>query len=835
MMKKLFAMLLALCLVVSLVPMSALAEGADGEKKIQLGTTAIKDPVAIQNESGTYYDPASYVYFGRNSDTPIKWRVLDADQNNAGSDGMFLLSEYLLANGIQFEDVPIIDDGDGQTKPDDWQHSAAQQWCKGRLNAYFTGAEQEGMLGVTKDDPAVDALLKPGIQWGASKLINEKLFFLSAHELANYVGSYPNAPGFKAYPDATTESSAGSWWLRSPNNKKSHGTNGYAGIVYNDGKVYINPVEYEENARPALNIDLDSVLFTSAAVGGKISATGSISKISTTTTNEWKFTLLDTAENSLRKNFSISESSVTAKAGATIELTYSGAAVGDNEYISVILADTNGAQYYGRILKPESASGKVSMVVPADLAEGTYTLNVFSEQYNGGEKDDTKRTDYASSFKAVTLTVDNRAPALYDGSAERTSAETATIKFTSSEAGTYYYAVVESGASAPDIVTTGAGSACMAGENTLSLTALSDANAKDVYIVAKDAAGNVSETLKIPIPSMKYTVTVSANPTEGGTVNGGGTYEKDATVTVTANANSVYQFVSWTENDKVVSSEASYTFAAEEHRELVAVFKLGTYTITFNTDGGSTVDPISLDYGAAVTAPANPTKTGYTFAGWDKEIPATMPAENVTITAQWTINQYTITFDLAGGAFADGVSKTITQDYGTTLTAPANPTRDGWTFLGWNVAVPTTMPAENLTITAQWSILPVIVSPTADQTITVYEGEQATMPTIVAENAVSYQWQINYNDGVGWHDETGENGTSYTTSPTKLSNNGYRYKCIITGENGKKVESPIFTLEVLEKIDLPQTGDNSQIGLWLIMCFISMAGILLLRKKPSSR
>ena len=68
------------------------------------------------------------------------------------------------------------------------------------------------------------------------------------------------------------------------------------------------------------------------------------------------------------------------------------------------------AQYYGRVAQPTEASGQIQIKIPASLADGTYTLNVFSEQYNGGENDDTKLTDYASAFEAVTLTVDTTAP-----------------------------------------------------------------------------------------------------------------------------------------------------------------------------------------------------------------------------------------------------------------------------------------------------------------------------------------------------------------------------------------------------------------------------------------
>lgn len=101
----------------------------------------------------------------------------------------------------------------------------------------------------------------------------------------------------------------------------------------------------------------------------------------------------------------------------------------------------------------------------------------------------------------------------------------------------------------------------------------------------------------------------------------------------------------------------------------------------------------------AITAPADPTREGYTFISWDKAIPATMPAENMTLTAQWRINQYTITFDTDGGS----AIAPITQDYGTAITAPAAPTKTGYTFAGWDRAIPATMPAEDLTLTAHWA------------------------------------------------------------------------------------------------------------------------------------
>ena len=131
---------------------------------------------------------------------------------------------------------------------------------------------------------------------------------------------------------------------------------------------------------------------------------------------------------------------------------------------------------------------------------------------------------------------------------------------------------------------------------------------------------------------------------------------------------------------------------------LYAKWAANTYTITFDTAGGSEIAPITQDYGTVITAPEAPTREGYTFIGWDKEIPTTMPAENMTVTAQWKINRYTITFDTNGGSEI----APITQDYGTAITAPADPTREGYTFIGWDKEIPATMPAENITLKAKW-------------------------------------------------------------------------------------------------------------------------------------
>jgi|GEM_PF-1101114 len=159
-----------------------------------------------------------------------------------------------------------------------------------------------------------------------------------------------------------------------------------------------------------------------------------------------------------------------------------------------------------------------------------------------------------------------------------------------------------------------------------------------------------------------------------------------------------YVFKGWVdENGNAIAADAKVDFTVTKH--LYSTWEIGKYTITFDTDGGSAVSTITGNYGSAVTAPANPTKEGHTFAGWDREIPSTIPAENITIKAKWNVNQYTITFDTDGGSAVNP----ITQDFGTTVTAPTAPTKEGYTFAGWE-NLPATMPSSNITVKAKWTV-----------------------------------------------------------------------------------------------------------------------------------
>ncbi len=129
---------------------------------------------------------------------------------------------------------------------------------------------------------------------------------------------------------------------------------------------------------------------------------------------------------------------------------------------------------------------------------------------------------------------------------------------------------------------------------------------------------------------------------------------------------------------------------------VTAQYSINTYTVTFKDWNGTVLKTQQVQYGGAATAPANPTRTGYTFTGWDKAF--TNVTANLVVTAQYSINSYTVTFKDWNGT----VLKTQQVQYGGAATAPANPTRAGYTFTGWDKAF--TNVTANLVVTAQYSI-----------------------------------------------------------------------------------------------------------------------------------
>ena len=218
------------------------------------------------------------------------------------------------------------------------------------------------------------------------------------------------------------------------------------------------------------------------------------------------------------------------------------------------------------------------------------------------------------------------------------------------------------------------------------------------YAPGASVPADVTE-LTVQWTAPTYTVTLNAGD---GTINSGDvtsyTYGVGATLPTDVTRTG-YTFKGWYDNENLTGSPVTAIGDTETgNKEYWAKWEINQYTVTVKPENGKADITITQDYGTAITAPADPTREGYQFNGWDKAFPTTMPAENLTITAKWKVNSYTITFDTTGGSEI----APITQDYGTAIVAPADPTREGYTFIGWDMEIPTTMPAENITLKARW-------------------------------------------------------------------------------------------------------------------------------------
>ncbi len=335
------------------------------QKTIQNGTDALNKTVNTAS--------APTVYFGQNQENkPAAWRVIGYDGNGvaaaAGKTTLFAADNMGLT---KIGSNAAYADSDLKVAID-------------ALAGKLTAAEMSAVEKRTLESGSYDRENTDCVDGSA---VNDAVFWPLSSKEANAVKSDLRVAD-PEHPDWASSF----WWLRSP----SELPNAAAYVDGNGNIQYHGMYDFrsEYGVRPAFNLNSDSVLFASAAVGGK--PDGGLTAVSEYSGNEWKLTLLDSS-----RSFAVTGKTADAAPGDTVTLNYKGATTGINEYISAIIADSSGARYYGRVAQPTAESGTVEIKIPSDLVPGSYTLKVFNEQYNGDYN-----TDYASNFTDIALTVE---------------------------------------------------------------------------------------------------------------------------------------------------------------------------------------------------------------------------------------------------------------------------------------------------------------------------------------------------------------------------------------------------------------------------------------------
>lgn len=404
--------LLAVCLVMAMLPTAALA--ADTGKAIQLVTNDGAGNIGGGQADNVYF--GNYYQSDDSTNEPVKWRVL-ANANGQ----LFLLSDQNL-DVFQYHT---------ENESVTWERSTMRSWLNGYgassntggssgidytgdnfLDAAFSDKEQAAIAetAVVNDDNKDENY---GTNGDGGNDTTDRIFLLSIAEADNrsYFPKLSNsrfsantayvADGGKLGSYMYEGGETDRWWLRSPGSNNTMA----AGIDEEGVELYEgNPVNNKSFAvRPAFNLDLDDVLFTSAAEGSK-SASGmdsGLTAVQNYSGNDWKLTLKD----STRSSFAISNAKWS---GNTLTFSYSGAQTGTNEYLSAVILENGAITYYGRILQLTSASGTASLSLPSGVTlSDTTKLYVFNEQFNGN-----KRTDYASALSPIPAPAAEQPPVI---------------------------------------------------------------------------------------------------------------------------------------------------------------------------------------------------------------------------------------------------------------------------------------------------------------------------------------------------------------------------------------------------------------------------------------
>ena len=383
--KSISSMILSILMLLSVIPLHSSTIYAESTKKtVMNGTENIS-----KNDS---------IWFGiRGKDltdagSEIQWRVLDTN-TNIGEDRLFLLSEKLIGA------TPFHNPSFPTPPSRRWQGSDAQKWCKDfsgeNGNEDFkslTAQELAAIKPTTESNPkdiAPDAPLHPVKEYA---LNGDKVFFLSVGEAETY---------FQTDDERIADDGKNpeKWWLRSPYKTLPIRVM----IVKENGGIYRAKMREELSVRPAFNLDITKVLFTSPAVGGKQSnAVGkdALKVVEDTNTTEWKLTLKDDS----RKEFKLDTDNgkkVTI-AGNTLTIPYKDATTGTNEYISAVVEKGGSITHYGRLKAVENSNtdknGEVTVKLPSDFKENDDKLYLINEQLNGD-----KKTDYSSEKVEVKI------------------------------------------------------------------------------------------------------------------------------------------------------------------------------------------------------------------------------------------------------------------------------------------------------------------------------------------------------------------------------------------------------------------------------------------------
>ena len=375
--KRILSILLTICMLFCLTPISVFAEevGAGGSAAIQLGADALS---VLSKNVNTATAPT--VYFGQNHENnPAAWRVIGYDGSGVTSSQGDITLLAAGAMGV----IPFVDTILNNEYAPSNLKTAIDALAEKLTTEENAAVKKRALTSGSYDGENTDCVAGGQVDNAVFWPLSTAEAFAVNNDLRALEPAHPNW--------VTT-----AWWLRSPGSNKYH-----LAVVTSDGSVQYSGhtiliFNNHRTVRPAFKLNMNSVLFASAAVGGK--PAGGLTEVSKYSGNEWKLTLLDS-----RRNFAVTEKTVSAAPDDTVTLNYKGATTGKNEYISVILADNNGAQYYGRVAQPTAESGTVEIKIPSDIAPGDYTMKVFSEQYNGDCK-----TDLASAFADVTLTVESQ-------------------------------------------------------------------------------------------------------------------------------------------------------------------------------------------------------------------------------------------------------------------------------------------------------------------------------------------------------------------------------------------------------------------------------------------